>query len=398
MQGSKGASLSKTRQIWRRMHRDLTEYRELLAAARQRPGYDEAKCRKIEMVRGYEESLAVGSPPPVGVLKGPWQQVCQEFHDHPERIVVPKREKKPPKPPEPALAVACPKCRAAAGAKCRNYLGKGKFTCAERKAAEREAADCAHCGARAGSPCLDFKGRPKEPCVTRARPETLARKLGKKAAEQNAKAVKAAGGGGSLLTYFYGSDDALLAAEGVKKVTPADLAAKALHGHRFKEDSGHAEWDLRLALNWITIRYMRRVAAGLVGAEWEAKLWGNCERVFRTNLEHISSRYCNALTRGEKIDLAHEVRFDPARVKTTLIPRTAGDTRPPIETRHDGRYLVVTETWPPPGFVPVMTYEEFRERFGLKGTFWTAPSDLPEHDDGGLFDRTIGALSARSAA
>jgi hypothetical protein len=33
---------------------------------------------------------------------------------------------------DPRLDVPCRRCRAAAGAKCRNYLGQGKFTCKER--------------------------------------------------------------------------------------------------------------------------------------------------------------------------------------------------------------------------------------------------------------------------
>lgn len=33
---------------------------------------------------------------------------------------------------DPALAVACPACRAEAGAKCRNYRGQNKQTCGTR--------------------------------------------------------------------------------------------------------------------------------------------------------------------------------------------------------------------------------------------------------------------------
>lgn len=33
---------------------------------------------------------------------------------------------------EDELALPCPRCHAAAGEKCRNYLGQGKFTCSAR--------------------------------------------------------------------------------------------------------------------------------------------------------------------------------------------------------------------------------------------------------------------------
>lgn len=39
--------------------------------------------------------------------------------------------------PDP-LERPCPRCRAAAGEKCRNYKGQNKFTCKQRLTAERE--------------------------------------------------------------------------------------------------------------------------------------------------------------------------------------------------------------------------------------------------------------------
>lgn len=96
MQGQRGASLAKTRQIWRRMYRTLVENREIVAAKRLRPGYDESRCLRAELVRDEERSLAPGSDPPVGVLAGPWRQVCQEFHDRPEAIATKPRRVKPP--------------------------------------------------------------------------------------------------------------------------------------------------------------------------------------------------------------------------------------------------------------------------------------------------------------
>lgn len=96
MQGQRGASLAKTRQIWRRMHKELVVNREIVAAKRSRPGYDEATCTRAALLRSYEQSLAPGSAPPVGVLAGPWRTVCQDFADHPETIPVRPRGKKAP--------------------------------------------------------------------------------------------------------------------------------------------------------------------------------------------------------------------------------------------------------------------------------------------------------------
>ncbi len=92
MQGQKGANLDSTRRIWRRMARDLIEHRAIVAAKRARPGYDESTCRRAELVRSIETSLAPGSPPPVGVLKGLWAQVCDEFHARPPTFRPPRKK------------------------------------------------------------------------------------------------------------------------------------------------------------------------------------------------------------------------------------------------------------------------------------------------------------------
>lgn len=79
MQGQKGADLAATRRIYRRMAADLKAARERLAdKRRRRPGYDESACLVAELVRSLEGQLAVGSQPPVGVMRGPWRQVCDE--------------------------------------------------------------------------------------------------------------------------------------------------------------------------------------------------------------------------------------------------------------------------------------------------------------------------------
>ena len=65
------------------MARDLAEHRVILDRNRTRHGYNESRCLRAELVRSLEAALAPGAPPPVGVLKGLWLQVCQEYHDKP---------------------------------------------------------------------------------------------------------------------------------------------------------------------------------------------------------------------------------------------------------------------------------------------------------------------------
>lgn len=77
MMGQKGASLQATRRIHRRLSAKLAEYRARLAAYRAagRTGV----CVELveDLVRMAEAELS-GGRPPVGVLKGVWEQVCDE--------------------------------------------------------------------------------------------------------------------------------------------------------------------------------------------------------------------------------------------------------------------------------------------------------------------------------
>ncbi|AMV29313.1 hypothetical protein VT84_33265 [Gemmata sp. SH-PL17] len=256
--------------------------------------------------------------------------------------------------------------------------------------AERLTHACPKCGARPGFTCLDYKDQPAPLCVERGRPEITAKKLQKKADERNARALASVGGDNTLLTFLHDGADNLLAAEGLRKVNADDIAAEKLRNVRLgAESGGRAEHRLREGLNWITLRYMRRVAAELLGVDAESRIWAHAERVYQTNLDHIFSSYGTALCSTGKIDLALELRFDPARVKEWEFKTPDGRV---VKGSNDGRYLVVTDRWPPDGYTPVMTREEFRAKFETKGMFWRPPTDLPEPDDGGLFERTIGAL------
>jgi hypothetical protein len=290
---------------------------------------------------------------------------------------------KNPKPADPALAGACPRCGAAAGAKCRNCLGKGKATCKERKAGPRLAADCTYCGQRAGFACKDVFGKDKEPCAERGRPGVRAKKLAKKADEMNARALKAYGGDNTLLTDFYGGADELLAAEGVEKATPEAVAADRLQRERLGlNDGGMAEWDLRHALNWITLRYMRREVAKAIGAEWEGRLWVACERTYRTNFDYIVSRYADCVCEGKRFELEFVRHVDKGA---------------PTQWNPSGERfrLEVVAAWPPEGFAPVMARAEFNARFKLVQMHHWRP-EAGGDDPTGLFERTIGALPQRA--
>jgi hypothetical protein len=305
------------------------------------------------------------------------------------------------KKPDPALALPCPKCRAAVGAKCRDYRGKGKATCPERKAGERLKHDCTYCGAVAGFPCTNFKGEARDAdgwqtrfCAERGRPELTAKKHRKKADEKNARALKELGGDNTLLTYLHEGADNLLAAEGVEKVTPEGVAAAALRAERFKEDCGHAEEALVRGLNWITMRHLRREAARLIGAELEAILWEGAEKTHGRSLSYIVMRYQDCLCTAKVFALGYERKFDPARVKTWHLEPN-GYRKEPLEMKNDGWYVVPTATWPPPGYAPPMTREEFNARFKFHHLSVRPAEDLSEPDDGGLFERTVGALARK---
>lgn len=240
--------------------------------------------------------------------------------------------------------------------------------------AEILAHDCPYCGAIRGERCMDYKGEAREGkpfCMERGRPHVARAKLDRKAAEINAKARAE-----------YGPLFADLADKELTPVTPADLAAKQLAGiRRGVENGGLNEHWARQGLNWITIWHLRHVAAGLIGSEWEAKLWTRFEGTYRTNLPYIVDAYRQALCTTDRRDLEyvrHEDRVEPSQWNPKGI-----------------RYrLEVTAAWPPAGYVPVMTREEFDARFQLKHIFWTTPTDLPEPDDGGLFERVMGMLGA----
>jgi hypothetical protein len=237
--------------------------------------------------------------------------------------------------------------------------------------AERIATPCPKCCAVAGERCFDrdamMAGGTPKLCQERGRPHITAAKLQRKAAELNAKARAG-----------YGPLFASVADAELTPVTPADIQANRLRGLRLAvENNGLAEEEAKQGLNQIAIAHLRRVAALLIGVGQEADVWECASRRYGRNWNYVVDMYRRALCTTQPETLAMELRFDPARVNAT---------------NREGRYVVPSKTWPPAGYTPVMTQDEFTERFGLRGHFWTSPKDLPEPDDGGLFESTIGQL------
>jgi hypothetical protein len=280
----------------------------------------------------------------------------------------------------------------------------GRKLTAEQKAArqaardaERVKHDCPHCGARASFACSDYKGQPAPLCVERGRPEITAKKLAKKAAEKNTKALAEFGGDSTLLTYLHDGADNLLASAGVTKVTAEDVAAQKLRDVRHGvERCGDAEHACVTGLNWIIIRHMRRVAAELIGAEWERILWEGAFGTYGTNLLYTVTRYQQILCTTDKVVLGYERKHDPARAKVITLPPNEYRAHS-LEIPIDGWYAAPTGTWPPEGYAPVMTKDEFNERFKLHHMSVRPIADATD-DPSGLFDRTVATIQRSRSA
>ena len=246
--------------------------------------------------------------------------------------------------------------------------------------AQQLAAHCPHCGAIPGEKCQDYRGKGKAFCMERGRPEITAKKNEKKAAKETARKFRDLGGESSLLTFLHGGLDELLAAEGEERVSAQEVAERKLQQHRNAVgDFRHAEDSARHGFIWITLHFMRLVAAGLIGTEAEAQLWEITLGTFGNSPTYVQDRYRTALCTCNEIILARELRFDPAKVN---------------QWNSDGRHVVTTEAWPPPGYAPVMTREEFSDLFPIFLHSVRPTQAQPEHDDGGLFDRIMKTLSA----
>lgn len=240
--------------------------------------------------------------------------------------------KKQPKPVDPAFARDCPRCGAKAGAKagakCTNYLGKGKFTCKDRYGIPSSAA-----------------GAPETPWH-------------KEAAKKSAK----------------DKEDAGLFADYVEETTAEELYWQNRHNksrgmelvHQLSASVGGR------ALDFLQLQAIERYARTVLGEAVAEELRAHAHRVYDNYASYGYGFWQEALTSGNKIVFAWERTPDP--------------------TASIGYRATPARFFPPEGWAPPLSREEFWARFPYK------EPELGPDDPAGLFARTIGALSNREAA
>lgn len=122
-------------------------------------------------------------------------------------------------------------------------------------------------------------------------------------------------------------------------------------------------------LEMIRTRAIERFIVERYGDELAAKLIGYVRRTFPDS--HVAGMFGTILTGRWKCGLTKELKTDPARAS---------------QYNREGRYIVESDHFPPPG-VEAVTSEEFYRLFPLFSH--SDGSSDPEPDDGGLFERTI---------
>lgn len=232
------------------------------------------------------------------------------------------------------------------------------------KEADRLKHKCPTCHAPPGQPCIDPKREATPRCHRTRGPgayeEHLQKEIDRKVAREKAT---------------YGALFQEQADAEVKAPTVADLqwqkrfeAARSVDGKLLDKAMD--------GLEWIRLHWVGREMAKLIDPAKAAKLWAYGARVFAGKAQYLDDFLCGALTTLDKIRYDVELRFDPARAFKI------GDIRPDgwvAIYNNDGRYLHDLDIWPPEGYVPPLTREEYKKRF---------PS-IEEPDDGGLLDRIL---------
>lgn len=238
--------------------------------------------------------------------------------------------------------------------------------------AERLRHACPKCNAKAGDPCVYYNGTPTtRPHKVRG-PGQLDAHL---AAEAKRKADREKASYGPLFQEI---------AEREVRIEPVEemKLRKRFEVARGVENKGLLD-KANSGLEWIRLRWIKRETAKILGEDVADKLWNRAIQVYDTKETFIEINFIKALTSTDEIVLCQELRFDPARIR---------------QYNPDGRYLVVTESWPPKGFSPPLTRAEFQERFP-KFDHRQGSVNSPEPDDGGLFERVMALFpNARAAA
>ncbi|TXH18696.1 MAG: hypothetical protein E6R03_01755 [Hyphomicrobiaceae bacterium] len=240
------------------------------------------------------------------------------------------------------------------------------------KNSERLRHACPKCNAKPGDPCVHYNGSPTDRPHKVRGPGQLDAQL---AAEAKRKADREKKSYGPLFQE--------IAEKEVRTETVEELKLRKRFEAAYAVENKGLLDKANSGLEWIRLRWIKRETAKILGEEVAEKLWSRAIRVYDTKEAYIESVFARALTTTDEIVLCQELRFDPARVR---------------QYNADGRYLVVTESWPPPGFTPPLTRAEYQERFPKFDHRHGSSEDF-EPDDDGLFDRLISTLhGSRSAA
>jgi hypothetical protein len=117
------------------------------------------------------------------------------------------------------------------------------------------------------------------------------------------------------------------------------------------------------ALELIEEQAMARLARKLLGEEMFDHLAAYCYKVY-PGPDYWMGFWGDVITGGKRVVYKQHLEFDPARV---------------TQWNSDGRHLVEDAVFPPGGWTPPMTREQWEETFGVERY-----RRLPQPDDGGL--------------
>lgn len=108
-EGKSGPNPTKLRAIWRREAKHRDQQRETIAD-QQRRGVTGISAELARETLDSIERTLTGEAVPVGILAGPWRDVCAQMTEE---------ERNPPA----WLRIECPRCGAKPGERCYNYAG-----------------------------------------------------------------------------------------------------------------------------------------------------------------------------------------------------------------------------------------------------------------------------------
>ena len=234
--------------------------------------------------------------------------------------------------------------------------------------AERLAHRCPKCHANPGEPCRDYTGRGMAPHRTRG--PGAQEDHYRKEAERVTDRKRAA----------YGPLFQDLAEKEVPALTAADVAERKVQAARLAVESDRLTEKANEGIERIFVRWAFRKAAEFLGAEAAARHWEYAVKVYEWKEMYMVGYLRKVLTTTAVVRWDVELRFDPAKVNS-------------VNT--DGRYLADRSVWPPAGYVPPLTADQFDREFPAPDHKAGVGPDAPEPDDGGLYERVMGLFRDR---